>query len=170
MEMHPQRDALKRCCLSGMMRSRPLKLRERVPRPGEPQPRRLWSSDKASRPEKSVVKTVPWRALWVVSRGGVIPNVLGSLGGLSIGQRMFESKFCPGYQEDSAVPGTRTEGGTEKRDCGDILNSQLDGLGARSRQRQAKNISRGFSQVPADPALPPRQSASAKKLLGPLKR
>lgn len=73
----------------------------------------------------------------------------------------FESKFCPSYQEDSTFPGTRTEGGTEKRDYG--------WAGARSRQRQAKTLPRGFSLVPADPVLPPRQPASAKKSLEPLK-
>lgn len=38
------------------MRSRPLTLRERVPRLGELQLGGLWSSNKVSRPEKSVVK------------------------------------------------------------------------------------------------------------------
>lgn len=104
----------------------------------------------------------------------VIPNVLEPWRAFyrtaSSPSECFESKFCPSYQEDSAVPGTRTEGRTEKRDCGDILIRQLGGLGARSRQRQAKNLPRGFSLVSADPALSPRQPESAKKSLGPLKR
>lgn len=111
----------------------------------------------------------------MVRRGGVSPNVLGSLGGLSIGQQALpvnalKASSALATKKIVQYRGTRTEGRTEKRDCGDILIRLLGGLGARSRQRQAKNLPRGFSLVPADPALPPRQPASAKKPLGPLKR
>lgn len=89
---------------------------------------------------KSVVKTVLWRALWLVRYGGVIPNVLGSLGGLSIGQQTLPVNAL----KVSSAPATKKivlSRGPELKE--ELRRETMGGLGQeadRGRQRPFQGV------------------------------
>lgn len=129
-----------------MVRSRPLELRERVPKlrhhtckGSEAAPRhrgrgKEQGGDRCSGKGavESIVRDEAWRGY--PKRPGKSWRAFCRTA--SSPSKCFESKLCPSYQEDSAVQEIRAEGGTGKRGCGDIVVRQLGRLGAdRGRQR-----------------------------------